>query len=268
MKISNKVFTYSLITIAVITLLLSFYFGGAMPILYPINLIILLMIIAVWKFSYLFTPILSKIIRTEITIGEYKVLPSFDGIYRKVGDTYYVSKFLTANIYESTTEKTEEQKGLMIEYFERAITSFKYPVKISLLIRNIDLTKELDELRAERSRLETRKAHLATDNPEENAPQIAIIDRKIAMINKELERLTSGDRPMEVVSLIMTTASGASIDEARMKADAQAKEVQAVVGNALNVEVLPLSGNEMLKAFDFQYFIPSNTSEYTDMFEY
>ncbi|MCD6227523.1 hypothetical protein J7J90_03455 [Candidatus Micrarchaeota archaeon] len=265
--ISNKMVVYALLLIAIATLLLSFYIGGAIPFLFPLNLILVLIALALWKFGYLFTPILGGVIRSDIQIGKYEILPSLDGIYRKANGQYYVSKFLTANIYESTTEKTESQKGLMMEYFERAITSFKYPVKISMLVRNIDLTKKLEELRAERSRLETRKGHLANDNPQKNAPQISIIDRKIAMVNKELERLTTGDKPMEVVSLIMITAKGAGIDEAKMKAEAHAKEVQAVVGNALGVEVLPLRGNEMLKAFDFQFFIPSDSGEFTDMLE-
>ncbi|MCC7570545.1 hypothetical protein KO465_04315 [Candidatus Micrarchaeota archaeon] len=265
--ISRKFVVYALLVISIATLMISFYLGGSIPFLFPINLILVILTLTIWKFGYIFTPLFGSFIKSDINMGEYNMLNTLDAIYKKMDDQYYVSKFLTANIHESTTEKTEDEKGLMMEYFERAITSFKYPVKVSLLIRNVDLTKELDELRAERSRLENRKSQLSSGSSQENSSQVSIIERKIAMINKELEKLTSGDKPMEIVSLIMTTSKGGSIDEAKMKAEAQTKEIQAVVGNALSVSVTPLSGDEMLKAFDFQFFIPANASEFNDMFE-
>jgi len=262
---SRKMVVYVLLIISVVTLLASLYTGATIPFLFPLNLILVLLTLALWKFGYLLSPIIGRFISTEIKLGQYTLMPGMNAIYRKVDDQYYVSKFLSALIYESTTEKTEAEKTMMMEYFERAITSFKYPVKISLLIRNIDLTKELDNLRADRSRLEIKKSNILSDNAQ--SPEVAVIERKIAMLSKELERLTTGDRPMQTVCLIMTTSKGASIDEARLKADSRSKEIQAVIGNALGVQVMVLYGEEMLKCFDFQYFIPVDSAEFTDIFE-
>ncbi len=215
-----------------------------------------------WKYGYIFMPSVFKTLNISERIGDYEIPPSHDVIVKKVGSNYYATVYYTAQIPESITEMDRDERGLFIEYFERAITSVKSIVKFAVLVRNIDLSEAIDEIKAKRSWCETKKAHLqASDDPTKEA-DIARLEREIAMWNRQLERLTSGEKPMEVVCYMMTTAKGATKEEAILKARAQGKEVQSVVGNALNVEVRKVVGEDIKRLLEWEYFIPVDENEF------
>ena len=59
----------------------------------------------------------------------------------------------------------------------------------------------------------------------------------------------------------MTTASGLSREAAMAAVRAQASELRTVLANALNVEVVQLTGDEMLKCFEWERFYPITPQE-------
>ena len=66
---------------------------------------------------------------------------------------------------------------------------------------------------------------------------------------------------MGVVAYAQTTAIGLSKDAAVASARTQANELRTVLANALNVEVVQLTGDEMLKCFEWDKFFPATAQE-------
>ena len=79
--------------------------------------------------------------------------------------------------------------------------------------------------------------------------------------------MTSGEKPLETVFYLSTTASGLTKEEAISRARRQGEELSIVVGSALSCEVAALKGDEMKKCFWWDFFGPSDRDElYDQMF--
>ncbi len=217
--------------------------------------------IGFYRYGYILIPLITKHTKTIlVTDTGYEIPPSQDVIVKKMGGVYYASVFLGIKIYESMTEKTHEQKILYNEYFERAISNIKFVAKISYLLYVEDVEKKRKMIETKRAEAQLR---LQKEKEKPN-PDILVIDRyerEVAMWSNELNKLIKGIRPMAAVAYAMTTAVGITKDAAIAKAKSQANELKAVLINSLNVQVEELTGDEMLKAFKWETFIPPTAQD-------
>jgi hypothetical protein len=241
--------------------------GAALSFANPIPLILssffFFLTLLLWKYGYLIVPaVLGMTNIVEIREG-YEIPPSQDYLLKKKGSTYYASMFVGVRIHESVSEKSAAEKTLFMESFERAISGVKSVTKFCVLASNIPLSSFVDEIKEKRGLAEEKRARLISTG-EGHKPEVTRLEREIAMWNKQLERLECGERPMEVISYMMTTALGATREEAVGKARSQSKEIRSVVGNALNAEVFPLTGDDMKKCFEWEFAIPTTRSELLD----
>jgi hypothetical protein len=90
------------------------------------------------------------------------------------------------------------------------------------------------------------------------------LEREIGMWNRQYEKLTSGEKPLEMVFYLSTTASGMTKEEAITRARTQADELSVVVGSALSCEIDVLRGEEMKKCFWWDFFGPTDSDELHD----
>ena len=60
----------------------------------------------------------------------------------------------------------------------------------------------------------------------------------------------------------MTTATGVTKESALAAAQNQANELKATISNALNTEVVQLAGEEMMKCYEWEYFLPPTQAEF------
>ena len=218
-----------------------------------------------WKYGYLIMPLVVK--RSgivEVMNGEYEIPPAQDVIIKRSGGKYYASAFMSARVTESTTEKSGPEKSLFMEYFERAVSAVKCVSKFSVVVSAVDLSKWEDEIKSKRSFAETKKSRLLVSSPEKTG-EISKLEREIVMWNRQLERLGAGERPVDVICYLMTTANGASKEEAVGRVKSQAKEVRSAIGNALNAEVTPLAGEDMKKCFEWERILPASQEEFHDV---
>ena len=220
--------------------------------------------LVLWKYGYLLMPWLFRNANIIEVRGDCEIPASQDVVLKKGDGKYYASVFLAARISESATEKDRDAKSLYMEYFERAISSIRFPVKFSAMTSALDISSFSDEIKGRRSLAETRKARIISSGDPSQMPEVARLDREIAMWDRQLERLNSEERPMEVICYLMTTAAGAGREEATARARAQASEVRSAIGNALNVEIVPLAGEEMRKCFEWELAMPSSVEEMRD----
>lgn len=215
-----------------------------------------------YKYGYIAVPLLTQQARiVVVTDTGYEIPPTQDAIIKKGSNNlYYASVFLGLKVFESTTEKTQEENILYSEYFERAISNFKYVTKISYLLYVEDVTEKRKIIEAKRAEAQLRLAR-EKEKPEPDVLKIDRYEREVAKWDNELQKILKGVKPMGIVAYAMTTAVGVTKEAALAAARAQANEIKAVLTNALNVDIEVLTGDQMLRAFEWEKTIPTTPQE-------
>ncbi len=215
---------------------------------------------ALYRYGYILVPLFTKMTKIiEIREG-YELPPGQEAIVKKVGSTYYASSFLYVRIYESVTDKTVDENQVYSEYFERAISSVKFVVKFSMMVYVRDLSKYREDIEAKRAEAQLRLAR-EKEKPEPDVLRMDKFEREVAMWDGQLARISGGVKPMGAICYMMTTAQGVSKEAAMAAALSQASELRATVSNALNAEVNVVTGEEMRKCFEWEFFLPTTEKE-------
>jgi hypothetical protein len=254
----NRAITAIVLIGGIISILLSLISGN--PILPIISSVFFCLSLLLWKYGYMVIPFFTRAAKIVEIHDGYEVPPSREYIMKKNESGYYVSKFLEIKFYESSMDKGNEEKKTMFESFEKAISSLKYIVKISLMISTLDLSKHIDEIKTKRGAVESKKAKevkLAAD-------ESMRMDRELAYWNRLLDRITQGERPVEIIAFASTTAFGLTREEAVSRVTRQAKELKTILSSSLGCDVRELSDLEMLKCFEWDYFFPTSAEEIKD----
>ncbi len=192
--------------------------------------------------------------------GEYEISSSRDYIIKKTEKGYYASKFLEIRFYESSLDKGKDGTKIMFDSFEKAIISLRNVVKISLLISSIDLSKHIDDIKTLRSVAESKRSQISSSKSDESAK----IDRKISMYNRDLDRLTKGERAVEVLAYATTTAFGITKEDAVTRVRRQSKEIHTILSSTLGCSIIELSDLDMIKCFEWEKFIPVSGEDLKD----
>jgi len=214
-----------------------------------------------WKYGYLLVPLITqKTNIVMITEEGYEIPPTQDVIVKNANGIFYASAFLGIKIFESATEKSQEENIAYSQFFERAISNLKYVTKIAYLLYVEDVGEKRKTLETKRAEAQLRLAR-ERDKPQPDVLKIDKYEREAAIWDAQLARLIKGVKPMGVIAYAQTTAVGLSKDAAVAAARTQASELRTVLANALNVEVVSLSGDEMLKCFEWEKFFPATPQE-------
>ena len=254
----NRAVTSVALVGGLLAVILSLVYGN--PIFPIIAGVFFFLSLFLWKYGYLVIPVFTKATNVVEVHDGYEVPPTRDYIIKKNESGYYVTKFLEVKFYESSMDKNSEEKKTMFDSFEKAVSSLKYIVKISLMISTLDLSKHIDEIKTKRSSVEAKKAKevkLAVD-------ESMRMDRELAYWNRLLDRITQGERPVEVIAFATTTAFGLTREEAVSRVTRQSKELKTILSSSLGCDVRDLSDLEMLKCFEWDYFFPTTPEEIKD----
>ncbi len=217
--------------------------------------------VLIWKYGYLIIPFITQ--RTKIvmvTSEGYEVPPEQDVIIKSSNGVFYASAFLGLKIFESATEKSLEENINYSKYFERAVSNLKYVTKIAYMLYVEDVGEKRKLIETKRAEAQLRLSR-EREKPEPDVLKIDRYEREVAHWDAQLGKLIRGVKPMGVVAYAMTTASGLSKEAAMAAVRAQASELRTVLANALNVEVMQLTGDEMLKCFEWERFYPISPQE-------
>ncbi|MBN2122440.1 hypothetical protein JW721_05310 [Candidatus Micrarchaeota archaeon] len=255
--ITNRMVTFAVLGGGVLSLLFSFVSGQI--IFTVISSFFFAISMLLWKYGYILIPFFTSAANVIEVRGGYNIPPTRDCITKRAGGGYYASKFLEIQFYESMIDKDDAGKSSMIESFEKSLASLKNVLKISLLVSAVDLTKHIDKIKAKRSSAESRRRRLPP-----NSEEIVRLDREIAMWNRQLERITRGDRSLEITAFAQTTAFGVTREEAISKARRQAKEAKTILSSTLGADVAELLDTDMIKCFEWSYFIPADSEQLRD----
>jgi hypothetical protein len=269
-EVSNKNLALASIGIGVVGVLASISTGGSMFSLIGGALAGLGAVgAAVFiKMGYLVVPMITQKTKTVVLMDTgYEIPPSQDVILKKAqSGVYYASAFLGMKIYQSALEKEEAEMITYNKQFEMAMTQFKKVVKISYAMHAVDITND-------RKKLETQKAEAQLrlqkerEKSEPDVLRINQFERQIAYFEGMINQLGKGLRPMKVVLYAMVTDIGITKDEATAKVKNAADKLGTLLSNSFNCETDLLTGDEMLKAFEWEKFLPTTIEELEDQTE-
>ncbi len=264
MMVNFKYFSYGAGGLAVLGAMGSFVAGGNPIVSFLAGLMCLLGAIgavAFYKYGYVLVPLITQRANiVQIMEGGYEIPPSNDVVLKNVGGIYYASKYLAVRIYESASEKTMDENVVYSEYFERAISSVKYVTKFAMMVYMKDVTDYRNRIETKHAEAQLRLAR-ERDKPDPDVLRLDRYEKEVAMWESQINKLTRGIKPMGVISYLMTTAVGVSKEAAMAAANAQANELRATIANALNVQIDVLSGEEMLRCFQWEVMIPPTPTE-------
>ncbi len=105
------------------------------------------------------------------------------------------------------------------------------------------------------------KLNREREKPDPDPIQIEKLETELAAWTNQLERLTSGNKPMAAIAYVTTTAIGVSKDHAIAMAKRQANEIKSWIDNALGVESRILTGEDLYLCFCWEYQIPKDYVE-------
>ncbi|MCX6772379.1 MAG: hypothetical protein NTV88_01250 [Candidatus Micrarchaeota archaeon] len=214
-----------------------------------------------YKYGYVLIPLITQRGNiVQIMEGGYEIPPSNDVVLKNVAGVYYASKYLGVRIFESASEKTMEENIVYSEYFERAISSVKYVTKFAMMIYMKDIADHRQRIETKHAEAQLRLAR-ERDKPDPDVLKLDRYEKEVAMWENQINKLTRGIKPMGLVSYVMTTATGVSKEAATAAVSAQANELKATISNALNVQVEALTGDEMLRCFQWETAIPPTAQE-------
>lgn len=217
--------------------------------------------VLIWKYGFLIIPLITQRTKTVMITSEGFEIPSEQDVIVKASNgVFYASAFLGLKIFESATEKTIEENVSYSKYFERAISNLKYVTKIAYMLYVEDVGEKRKMIETKRAESQLRLSR-EREKPEPDVLKIDRYERDVAHWDAQLNKLIKGVKPMGVVAYAMTTATGLSKEAAMAAARSQASELRTVLANALNVEVIQLSGDEMLKCFEWERFYPISPQE-------
>lgn len=216
----------------------------------------------IWKYGYWIVPFFTRGLNIIEIRGGHEIPPSQDVVLKKTKSGYIATMFLGISVNESSGGKSEQQKAIMMDLFERALSSLRCVTKICMMVDNIDLSDYIDQLKERRGLSETRLSQLQGRHGK--AAEVARLEREIAYYSRQIEKLGTGERPMQVVAYAMTSADGLTREEALSRVRAQSGQVIAVLSNALGASVFPLSGDGMRRCFDWEFSIPTSPASLSD----
>jgi hypothetical protein len=260
---SNKTFTYASIGVGFLGAIFAIIGGGGILSLVGGFLAGLgaMMGVLFWRYGYLFIPLITE--RTNIVMLSdlgYEIPPTQDVIVKASGGIYYASAFLGLKISESATEKSTEETMIYNQFFERAISNIKYVTKVAYLLFVEDVGEKRKSVEAKRAEALLRLQR-ERDKPQPDSLKIDQYEREVSIWDSQLTKLIKGVKPMGVIAYAQTTAVGLSKDAAIASVRTQANELRTVLANALNVEVVQLTGDEMMKCFEWERFFPITAQE-------
>ncbi len=199
--------------------------------------------------------IITSIFKIRQTFRNYVIPPHQKTIVKRANNLYYATAYIGINIIEANVKKTIEEGVYYNVFFERAIASLKFPVKLSAMTFIKNISKYRTNLQAKKAEYQLR---LSKEREKDEPDPITMerYEKTIAEMESELNLLTKGIKPIVLVMFASTTAAGISEEDAVKRVLEQQAELKAVLTNTLNLETQILKAKDMITCYVYDYNVP------------
>jgi hypothetical protein len=248
--------------------------GGILSILAAIMVAITACLVVVLNFAdYLVVSMgFSALGLTFQPAAGYKINKQQKAAIKEVGGIYYATGYVTGNLfsYEFKQElQDEETNAKIIEAplkWEMAITNTNFPFKYHLLSSGLNVQDIRDELEGKRSYQEYQLGKVMQDSKGGSEVAITELQRKINVIQRKMDRISSGEKPIGSVMYVETTAIGVSETAAVDALERQIGALQIAL-SPMNVDLMRVVGRELYTLFKFSFALPLDYNETKTYFD-
>ena len=259
MELSLRHLNFAALGGATFCLILAILSGNLLVSVFSLILFGFSLVVLQWG-EWIFPPLLARF-GLVVSRGPHRVLS--DAVVLPCDGRFLASSFLRVDVRESPTLSSTESSSSYAAAFEKMICSLRFPVKYSVLVYALDTETYREGILVKRLEAEMALGRLKKE-PKPNALAVAREERKLSMHARTLDRLASGEKPLDAEYVVMTTAQGASESEAVEKALVQARQLKAVVSNALGAHVTLMSGRGLLNCLDWEFVLPPTYESFKD----
>ncbi|MDE1854805.1 MAG: hypothetical protein KGH57_00585 [Candidatus Micrarchaeota archaeon] len=252
-------------TIAMVVLVIanasSFGIFGALAVALAI---VTAMIIVILNYAdFVLFPVFTSMFGIKITPAKgYYIPKSSNSVVKYVNGLYYATGYLSANVYsyvftaESIDESEEQKLGEAPDKWERIVMNAGFPFRFNIISMAEDVQRYRDELQGMRGTFEFR---LSKEESSSSPSQLTIDDlnKKMSIIDARINRLSSGERPVDAVMYIESTAVGVSEKDAEDALTNQLNHLQTLF-NSFDLSITRVMGREVYHLFTFNYSLPEH----------
>lgn len=257
--------------VAAVVLLSSGASGPLSAITLLLSVLAMVLIVIIYFADFLVFPMFTKIFGiTIIPSKNYWIPKGQDAVVKYINGLYYATGYLTANIYNyvfAQEEISEEEQNAMAaapERWERAVMSINFPFKFNIATVSQEIQKYREELEGQRGLLQfqySKELNQSNANP----MSLQEIERRINVIQARIDRLGEGERPVNTLLYIETTAVGVSEKDALDALTNQLNQLQ-IVFNGFDLSITRVLGRELYLLFKLNYVVPG-LQELNSMFQ-
>ncbi|MGI0100541.1 MAG: hypothetical protein ACREBH_02375 [Candidatus Micrarchaeaceae archaeon] len=201
----------------------------------------------------------------------YKINKNQNAIVKNVSGLFYATGYVTANLYAYTFKQETQESELdekMItapENWERAIMNIGFPFKYHVLSMGLDVQKVRDEYEGKRSYEEFQLSR-ALQSQGTSDVTITNIQRKINILQRKIDRISQGEKPVATIMYLETTAIGVS-EKASLDALSQQINGLQIALSSMDVDLSRVLGREMYTLFNFNFSLPLTLEKTASLFD-
>ncbi len=249
--------------ISLLLIINSSAFGNLSLIISGLAVFNIVMIFLVNYADFVFFPVLTLIFGVRLVPAkDYYVPKESNSVVKSTSGVYYATGYLTANVYnyvftmESVDETEEGKLSEGPDKWERIVMNAGFPFRFSIVSVAEEIQRYREELEGKRGTLEYQLSkEMSGGNP--NQLSIQSIQTKMNILDARISRLSSGERPLNAVMYIETTAVGVSEKEATDSLTNQLNHLQTLF-NSFDLSITRVVGRELYYLFTFNYALPES----------
>ena len=233
--------------------------------------VVAMVLIAVINYAdYLVFPLITSLLNTSIIPAlDYYIPKKQNCVMKSVNGIYYATGYLTANIYNYVfkEEKNLEDDSHLAGgtgVWERIVMNSKFPFKFHMIASAEEIQKYRDDIEGRRGAAEFQLSReMQATNPHQTV--IDELQAKINIAQALMDRLSGGERPLDLIMYVETTAYGVSEKAAADMLDAQVSQLQTMLVG-FDLSVSRVVGRELYILFGFTHRLPTTIDEMAGVF--
>ena len=220
--------------------------------------------------DFIIVPLATRLFNISIVPAKNFIIPSAqDAVIKYSNGIYYATGYMTANIYNyifAQEQEIDEQTELTMapDKWEKAIMNIHFPFKFNIVSASEDIQRYRDELEGKRGLLEFQYSK-ETQSSNPNSMGLENMQRQINVIQTRIDKIGEGEKPVNSIMYVESTAVGVSQKEASDALANQLSELQTIF-NVFDLNLTRVIGRELYQLFKFNYLIPG-LSELTSTFD-
>jgi hypothetical protein len=204
------------------------------------------------RWGHLYLPILQgkRNIKDKFKV---EMSNSGDAIYKEKGLDYVATIYMKLDVYETMTNKTEQDILEYSSYFERVVSTIKDPIKITTIIHDKDMKSYITQIDNEKIEIENMLAK-ERKSKKPNPVMIEVLERKKLMWDRRLDSLYKNEiKPRAVEYIIAVSGKGTSSEAAISQAKIKAREIKSNFKGGMNINVDEMRHERLKFCYEWEY---------------